>query len=198
MWIMASVPARLCCLTCWETKRQRSFLPRCRQAAYSERERGHTGNFFQCPLGHYPALLAVVPKHRRLLERAIMVLRSGSKLGQSIPLSRITGRRGRLVATRVGIVRGRLLAGVCTATEKSAGHWQEAVLHSPAIYQQVEAVIQSGRGFAYKTRRILRTAQHERTAPGLINWSPAVRLRSLMNLAVDRKRTLRMSFLVDQ
>ena len=41
-----NAPARRCFSTCWAIARRREFFAKMATAAYDERERGHTGNFF--------------------------------------------------------------------------------------------------------------------------------------------------------
>ena len=105
-----------------------TFFAKMSVAAYDERERGHTGNFFNI-LWAMPGVSRCGPHGQRcLLAGAGVVLRPRPRLGREFPLSRFPGRRrGAREIHQLGQHR-RLPAGLRAAAQKPPHHRQGTML----------------------------------------------------------------------
>jgi HEAT repeat protein len=164
-------------------KEATEFFAKMSTAAYSERERGHTGNFFN--------VLWALPGVARCGNEA-----TGAYLKEQswyYDLARSWDTQFLYQGSPVGEEEhGSYKGWDCTGGYLLAYALPRKSLRltgkkpfctSSLSTQQVEGVIQSGRGFAYKNAKspYEQRSMHE-LLEGLSSWSPAVRLRSATEL----------------
>ena len=161
------------------------FFAKMSTAAYSERERGHTGNFFNL-LWALPGVARCGPlaTGAYLKEQAwyydLARGWDGSFLYQGSP----AGEEEHRIYKDWDCTRG-LSAGLRAAAEKPPSHRQEAISACrPSTAAQVEEVIAAGRDYGYNDdEELLRSAHRAgQLLAGLSSWSPAVRTRSAQAL----------------
>ncbi len=155
------------------------FFGRMSTAAYSERERGHTGNFFNV-LWAVPGVARCGPlaTGAYLKEQAWYYDLARSADSSFLYLGSPVGEEEHGKYTSWDSSGGYLLAYALPL--KSLRLTGKKPFTVPALNAaQVDAVIAAGHGFAYKgSENPYDQRTPEQLLAGLSNWSPAVRLRS--------------------
>ena len=164
-----------------------SFFARMSVAAYDERERGHTGNFFNI-LWAMPGVSRCGPLATGAYWRETgLVLRPRPRMGRQLSISRLTGRRG---GTQKSTPAGTTPAPICSpmpcrsrVSISPAGKPASA----PALEaSEVDEVIAAGTGAIFPTKEKdrfhYRNRGTDQLLTGLSSWSPAVRKRSAREL----------------
>jgi hypothetical protein len=175
----ASAPLPPCRSTCSATARRRSFFAKMSTAAYSEREHGHTGNYFK----YVWALLGVARRGPLAIGAYLREQAWYYDLARGWDTSFVyqpspEGQEEHHKYTGWDCTGTHLIA-FCAAAEKPAPHWQKA-LHRRAAQRRASrrGHRRRARLCVQRRREPLRKRTTEQLFAGLASWSPFVRKRS--------------------